>query len=143
MMAVRDQSVAAASMGVDLARTKVTAFGVSAGYAGAAGGLQLAVVGSVNPDQLTLAVSFSLVTGIVVGGLGTVSGAVIGALFVTFVPYIAPEISPAAPTIVNGVATVLVIIVAPGGIVGLLRAARGRASERAGASVAPRRLVPR
>ena len=47
----RDQSVAAASMGVDLARTKVTAFGVSAGYAGAAGGLH-SPSSAVNPEQL-------------------------------------------------------------------------------------------
>jgi branched-chain amino acid transport system permease protein len=128
MMAVRDHATSAAAMGIDLGRTKVTAFGVSAAYAGAAGGLQLIVVGYVNPDQLTLAVSFSLVTGIVVGGLGTVAGAVLGALFVTFVPYLSPEVSSAAPAIVNGAATILVIIVAPGGIVGITRAIRRRSA---------------
>ena len=122
LLAVREHPIAAGAMGVDLARTKVSAFGVSAGYAGAAGALQFVVVGSVSPDLLPLALSLSLVTGIVVGGLGTVAGAVLGALFVTFVPYVSPELSPAAPTIVYGVATIVVIVVAPGGIVGVLRA---------------------
>ena len=148
LLAVREHPIAAAAMGVDLARTKVTAFGVSAGYAGAAGALQFVVVGAVAPDQLPLALSLSLVTGIVVGGLGTVAGAVFGALFVTFVPYFAPEVSAAAPTIVNGVATVLVIIVAPGGIVGVLRAignrlrARGRMADQARPMVSAVGLPP-
>ena len=137
LLAVREHPIAAGAMGVDLARTKVSAFGVSAGYAGAAGALQFVVVGSVSPDLLPLALSLSLVTGIVVGGLGTVAGAVLGALFVTFVPYVSPELSPAAPTIVYGVATIVVIVVAPGGIVGVLRAighglhGRGRSDDLA------------
>jgi branched-chain amino acid transport system permease protein len=130
MMAVRDHTIAASSMGVDLPRTKVTAFGVSAAYAGTAGGLQLIVVGYVNPDQLTLALSFSLVTGIVVGGLGTVAGALLGALFVTFVPYFSPEVSAAAPAVVNGAAILLVIVVAPGGIIGIARTIATRAGSR-------------
>jgi branched-chain amino acid transport system permease protein len=131
MMAVRDHPVSAAASGVDPARTKVAAFGVSAGYAGTAGGLQFLVVGSVNPDMLSLAVSFALVTGIVVGGLATVAGPVLGALFVTLLPYVAPRLSPAAPALLNGAVTVLVIIVAPGGIVGLLRAVGRRATGAA------------
>jgi branched-chain amino acid transport system permease protein len=126
MMAVRDHAISAGSMGVDVARTKVTAFAISAGFAGAAGALQYVVVGSVSPEQFSLAVSFSLVSGIVIGGLGTVAGALVGALFLTFVPYYSPEILPAAPAMLTGVATVLFIILAPGGIVGLLRVARRR-----------------
>src|SRR5580765_6732648 len=119
-------------MGVDLARTKVTTFGISAGYAGVAGALQYMAVGYVNPDSLALAVSFGLVSGIVIGGLGTVAGAVLGALFVYFVPYFSGDIVPAAPTIVTGVATVLFIVLAPGGIVGSLRAFGHRLRDRRG-----------
>ena len=108
-------------MGVDVARTKVTAFAISAGFAGAAGALQYIAVGNVSPEQFSLAVSFSLVSGIVIGGLGTVAGGLVGAMFVTFVPYFSPEILPAAPAMLTGVATVLFIILAPGGIIGLLR----------------------
>ena len=83
MMAVRDQPVAAAATGVDLPRTKV--FALSAGYAGVAGALRFMVVGHVTPDQWSLALSLSLVTGIVIGGLGSIAGAVIGAAFLTYV----------------------------------------------------------
>jgi branched-chain amino acid transport system permease protein len=121
MMAVRDNPVSAASMGVSLARTKVATFGISAGYAGIAGALQAVLVGYISPDQWALALSVSLLTGIVVGGLGTIAGAIIGGLFVQFLPYYSNEISQSAPTVVYGVIIILVMILAPGGLLGLLR----------------------
>jgi len=121
MMAVRDNPVSAASMGVSLARTKVATFGISAGYAGIAGALQCVLVGYISPDQWSLALSVSLLTGIVVGGLGTVAGAVIGGLFIQFLPYYSNEISQSAPTVVYGVIIIVVMILAPGGVIGLLR----------------------
>ena len=126
MMAVRDHAISAGSMGVDVARTKVTAFAISAGFAGTAGALQYVVIGSVSPEQFSLVVSFSLVSGIVIGGLGTIAGALVGAMFVVLVPYYSPELLPAAPAMLTGVATVLFIILAPGGIIGLLRLLTGR-----------------
>ncbi len=125
MMATRDNPVSAASMGVSLARTKVTTFGISAGYAGIAGALQCVLFGYISPDQWSLALSVSLLTGIVVGGLGTIAGAVIGGLFVQYLPYYSQEISEAAPTVVYGVIIILVMILAPGGVIGLFR--RGNA----------------
>lgn len=121
MMAVRDNPVSAASMGVSLARTKVAAFGISAGYAGIAGALQCVLIGYIGPDQWSLALSVSLLTGIVIGGLGTVAGAVIGGLFVQFLPYYSNAISQSAPTVVYGVIIILVMILAPGGVIGLVR----------------------
>jgi branched-chain amino acid transport system permease protein len=121
MMAVRDNPVSAASMGVSLARTKVATFGISAGYAGIAGALQAVLVGYISPDQWALALSVSLLTGIVVGGLGTIAGAIVGGLFVQFLPYYSNEISQSAPTVVYGVIIILVMILAPGGLLGLLR----------------------
>ena len=121
MMSVRDNPVSAASMGVNLARTKVATFGISAGYAGVGGALYMMIYGYISPDQWALALSVSLLTGIVVGGLGTIAGAVIGGLFVQFLPYYSNEISQSAPTVVYGVIIILVMILAPGGVIGLLR----------------------
>jgi len=135
MMAVRDNPVSAASMGVSLARTKVATFGISAGYAGIAGALQGVLFGYISPDQWSLALSVGLLTGIVVGGLGTVAGAVLGGLFVQFLPYYSQEISDAAPTVVYGIIIILVMILAPGGVIGLLR--------RGGAWLARRRGAPK
>ncbi len=129
MMAVRDQPVAAAAMGVDLPRTKVAALALSAGYAGVAGALQFMVVGHVSPDQWSLALSLSLVTGIVIGGLGSIAGAVIGAAFLTYVTRYAPGITPAAPGLAIGAATVLVVVLAPGGLVSVVPALTRRLSR--------------
>lgn len=126
MMSVRDNPVSAASMGVNLARTKVATFGISAGYAGVGGVMQMIIFGYIGPDQWSVALSVSLLTGIVVGGLGTVAGAVLGALFVQFLPYYSNELSQSAPTVVYGVIIILIMILAPGGILGLLRRAEGR-----------------
>lgn len=136
MMAVRDNPVSAASMGVNLPATKVITFAISAGLAGLGGAMQMMVVNYVSPDSVTLVVSISLLTGIVIGGLGTVAGAVIGGAFIVFMPNIALKFSDAAPGVVYGVIIILVMLFAPGGVMGLarririkLRPASGRETE--------------
>ena len=81
----------------------------------------------------------SLLTGIVVGGLGTIAGAVIGGLFVQFLPYYSNEISQSAPTVVYGVIIILVMILAPGGVIGLLRRFGAWLSGKRGAVARRRR----
>ncbi len=72
--AVRDSETAAVSSGVSLARYKTLAFGISAAYAGVAGGLFALASAFVNPDIFPVALSIFLLVGIVVGGLGGLSG---------------------------------------------------------------------
>lgn len=121
MMAIRDNPVSAASMGVNLPRTKVATFAISAGLAGLGGGMQMMLSTYVAPESVALTVSISLLTGIVLGGLGTVAGALIGAVFVQFLPTWSQSLSDAAPGVVQGVLIVLVMLLAPGGIMGLAR----------------------
>lgn len=122
MMAVRDNPVAAASMGVNLPRTKVATFAISGALAGLGGAMQMMLSNYVAPESLTIAVSISLLTGIVVGGLGTVAGAVIGGIFIQFLPVWSQSISEELPPgVIQGVIIILVMILAPGGIIGLLR----------------------
>ena len=83
--------------------------------------MQGILVGYISPDSIALTVSIALLTGIVVGGLGTVAGAIFGGLFVQFLPYYSGEINQAAPGVVYGVIIILIMILAPGGIIGLLR----------------------
>ena len=85
LRAVRDSETAAVSSGVSLARYKTLAFGVSAAYAGVAGGLFVIVSAFVNPDLFPVALSIFLLVGIVIGGLGGLSGLVFGAIFVAFI----------------------------------------------------------
>jgi branched-chain amino acid transport system permease protein len=121
LRAVRDSELAAASIGIDAARYKRLAFGISAFQGGVAGALLAIAVAYVNPDTFPPTLSILLLTGAVVGGLGSVVGPLLGALFVEFVPLYAQDISRDAPSVVYGLILVLVMFVAPAGVVDLVR----------------------
>lgn len=124
--AIRDHPLAAETMGVDNRHYKATVFGVSAMYTGVGGALSAIAVQFVAPDSFTMFLSISLLVGIVVGGVGTISGALYGAAFIMFVPSAAENISKAAPWAVYGVVLILFVFVMPGGVVGLIRKLRDR-----------------
>lgn len=86
MIAVRDSEIAARSMGINLARTKTIAFGLSAALTGLAGALMAHHTAYISPEAFTLTISIQLLLLIVVGGLGSLHGAVFGAIFVGFLP---------------------------------------------------------
>ena len=119
--AVRDSETAAISSGVGLTRTKVLAFGISAAYAGAAGALFAIATTYVNPDTFPVALSIFLLVGVVVSGLGSLKGLIVGAVFIQFMPLWAQSISksPGAPAVVYGVILILVVLALPGGASGL------------------------
>ena len=121
--AVRDSETAAASSGVSLATYKTLAFAVSAAYAGVAGALYAIANTYVNPDTFPITLSIFLLVGVVVGGLGTLSGLVVGAVLVQFLPLWSQEISksPGAPAVVYGVILIAIMLALPGGVAGLLR----------------------
>jgi branched-chain amino acid transport system permease protein len=121
LRAVRDSEIAAASIGIDAARYKRLAFGISAAYAGVAGSLLAIAIAFVNPDTFPATLSILLLTGAVVGGLGSIVGPLLGAFFVEFVPLYAQDISTEAPGVIYGLLLVLVMFVAPTGATGLVR----------------------
>jgi branched-chain amino acid transport system permease protein len=128
IVAIRDHPIAAETMGVDTALFKTTTFGLSAAYTGVAGGLSSLVVGFVAPDSFGLFLSLSLVVGIVVGGLGSIWGVVVGAFFIEFVPNYADQISDilgesakALPWAIYGVMLIVIMYAAPSGAVGVAR----------------------
>jgi branched-chain amino acid transport system permease protein len=86
LVAVRDHEVAAAAIGVDVAHHKLLAFGVSAFYAGIAGALLGHLGRAVNVEQFQLDLSIQYLAMIVIGGLGSIAGSLLGALFVTLLP---------------------------------------------------------
>jgi branched-chain amino acid transport system permease protein len=120
--AVRDSETAAVSSGVSLTRTKVLAFGISAAYAGAAGALFAIATTYVNPDTFPVALSIFLLVGVVVSGLGSLTGLIAGAVFIQFLPLWAQSVSksPGAPAVVYGVILILVIFALPAGAAGLI-----------------------
>jgi branched-chain amino acid transport system permease protein len=144
--AVRDSEIAAMSSGVSLARYKTLAFGISAAYAGVAGSLFAIATTFVNPDTFPIALSIFLLVGVVVGGLGGLSGLVFGAIFIQFLPLWAqgegiasrlPDFivdrtkEPGAPALIYGIVLILLMFFLPNGVGGLFR--------RAGAVIGSRR----
>jgi len=120
IVAIRDQPIAAGALGVNLTVVKTLTFGVSAAYTGVAGALGAIAVSYVAPDSFHTFLSISFLVGAVVGGLGTIPGALFGAAFIQFVPNVADEISKSAPWAVYGAILIALIYVAPGGVMGML-----------------------
>ncbi len=85
IMAIRDNPIAAAAMGINTALYKSLTFGVSALYTGVAGALGAIAIQFVAPDSFTFLLSVSLLVGLVVGGVGSIPGSLFGGLFVLFV----------------------------------------------------------
>jgi branched-chain amino acid transport system permease protein len=123
LRAVRDSEVAAASAGIDLARTKTLAFALSGVYAGVAGALLAIQDEIVNPLSFTFLLSILILVGTVVGGLGSLPGMVLGAFFVEYLPDLSTLLSSAqgVPDFVYGAAIIFVMILLPSGAGGLLR----------------------
>ncbi|MGH7726531.1 MAG: branched-chain amino acid ABC transporter permease [Candidatus Eiseniibacteriota bacterium] len=86
MLAVREDEIAAEALGVDTTRYKVTAFVVSAFFAGVAGGLFAHYLSYLNPSSFTFIKSIEVITMVVLGGMGSVSGSVVGAIALTVLP---------------------------------------------------------
>jgi branched-chain amino acid transport system permease protein len=129
LIAIRDNPLAAAAMGIDTARYKSITFGISAMYTGVAGALAAVAVQFVAPDSFGSFVSTSFLVGIVVGGLASISGALYGAVFIQFVPNLADQISKAAPWAIYGALLIACVYLMPTGVAGLVRAGLRRWRE--------------
>jgi branched-chain amino acid transport system permease protein len=138
--AVRDDEVAAELAGIRLGRARVSALVVSSAAAGAAGAVMAIAVRLTAPSGFTLTLSLTLLTAVVLGGLGSLTGALVGAALLTFLPTVvtsagvdaglgdirAAELAP----LVYGLVMVAVILIAPRGLVGSLESAWRRLRHR-------------
>lgn len=123
MMAVRDHALAAEAMGINLALLKTRTFAVSAMFTGIAGSLGAITVQFVAPDTFGVFISIFLFVGLVVGGVASIGGTIIGALFIQFIPNVADQVSKAAPGAVYGVILIAMMFLMPegaGGFIGSL-----------------------
>jgi branched-chain amino acid transport system permease protein len=93
MMAIRDYHIAADTMGIDTALYKTVTFGISAAYTGIAGALSASAIAFVAPDSFTIFLSIKFLIGLVVGGIGSLTGSVIGGIFYVLVDNSAQAIS--------------------------------------------------
>ena len=97
--AVRDRDMAAEMMGINLPRAKTLAFGLSSFYAGCAGALIYSIVGFFEPSSFSLLLSVQFIAMVLIGGAGTVSGTIMGALFISLLPTITRELPAYIPVI--------------------------------------------
>jgi len=125
-MAIRDNPIAAEAMGINTSLYKTLTFGVSALYTGVAGALGAFAIQFVAPDSFTFLLSISLLVGLVIGGVGSIPGCLVGGLFVLFVPNIANSLSTGLAGAVYGVILLLVIFLMPAGAAGFARLAIAR-----------------
>ncbi len=138
--AVRDRDIAAELMGVSLLRTKTLAFMLSSAYAGVGGALLSILVGRIAPEQWDLFLSITMLAVVVIGGVATISGSVIGAGFVVLLPRLLEWAAPALPfvstgtggllsvfqlqTLLFGVLIILFLTLEPRGLFGLWQRVR-------------------
>ena len=122
LMAIRDNPIAARSMGINTSLYKASAFGLSALYTGIAGALGAIIVQFVAPDSFTLTLSIGFLVGLVVGGVGWLPGALFGGAFLLFVPNIAEGVSKGLSGAVYGLLLIAIIYVMPSGLAGFLQA---------------------
>ncbi|HEV3213189.1 MAG TPA: branched-chain amino acid ABC transporter permease [Acidimicrobiales bacterium] len=133
MRLVRENEVAAELAGVSLPRARVVAFMVSAAYAGLGGGLFTLVQGSAQSSTFNLALSITLLSLLVIGGIGTLSGALIGGLVIAYsqnwINWLEAQTGVSSTSglggnlkgIIFGLALILVMLLAPLGIAGTIR----------------------
>ncbi|KRE37860.1 ABC transporter permease [Janibacter sp. Soil728] len=129
-MAVRDQDIAAEAIGVNVARVKLTAFAISSGFVGLAGALTAHYSEVVSWEKFTLDVSILYLAMIIVGGLGSIAGAVYGAIFMTLLPEVIRQVAnamssslpfltdqlPAVRNATFGLVIILFLIIEPRGL---------------------------
>src|SRR6476660_6422229 len=129
MMAIRDHSMAASTMGVNVAHYKTVVFGISALYTGVAGSLHAIIFEFVAPDSFRLELSIAILVGAVVGGIASLPGAVFGGIFVQVIEKYADALTKKLTAAVNlpldlepwtiyGIALIVLMYTMPMGIAG-------------------------
>jgi branched-chain amino acid transport system permease protein len=139
LRAVRDDEIAAQLAGIHVARTQVLAFVLSAACAGLGGAMFAVLAQSVSPSTFSLILSLFLLLAVVVGGLGSLAGAALGALLLVLLPDalatltaglpvgpdLAQRLAGNLPLAVFGLTLVVVVLMVPGGLAGALGRASG------------------
>ncbi len=158
--AIRDSEIAAATMGVDVAYYKTLSFALSAAFAGIAGGLLALMTGFISPGVFTFLLSLMFLAMVVVGGLGSIAGAVLGSMLMGYLnlemdafqelPVLGPALEsfssrfmssvglPNVGWVVTGLLIVFTILVEPRGLYGLwvrLGAIVGGGTRNTGAGI--------
>lgn len=117
LKSIRENDIAAECLGINLKSYKLFAFSTGALFAGIAGSLYVHYIGYVSPDSFTLAESINILVMVILGGMGTLLGPVIGAVGVTFLLENMRFLAEYR-LIIYGIILMLIMFVAPGGLMG-------------------------
>jgi branched-chain amino acid transport system permease protein len=130
LTAIREDDISASSLGINAAAWKVFAFGVGSAVGGAAGCFYAPFVGTLVPDAFFITESFTILSMVIVGGMGTLIGPVFGAILLTLLPELLRGIGDLR-LVVYGVALTLVVLFMPGGLVQAAQLIRAKLSGTA------------
>lgn len=116
-IAIRDNDIAAEVIGVNLTRYKLLSFAISSFYTGVQGGLYGLFIGYIEPNMFTFMEAITLFVAVIIGGLASVEGSIMGAAFVILVPQVFSAYKEMVP-VVYGVTILIVLIFEPFGLYG-------------------------
>ena len=118
-IALRESEIAAQTIGIDLARYKTIAFAISAFYTGVAGGLFAYLITYLSPDAFTIELSVDFIAMIVIGGMGSILGSIIGAVVLTGMQQVLAGLLD-LQILIFGISLIVFMIFMPKGISGML-----------------------
>jgi branched-chain amino acid transport system permease protein len=118
-IAIRESDIAAQTIGIDLAKYKTIAFAISAFYTGVAGGLFAYLITFLSPDAFTIELSVDFIAMIVIGGMGSILGSIIGAVILTGMQQILAGLLD-LQILIFGISLIVFMIFMPRGISGML-----------------------
>ena len=118
-VALRESEVAAQTIGVDLAKYKTIAFAISAFYTGVAGGLFAYLITFLSPDAFTIELSIDFIAMIVIGGMGSILGSIIGAVILTGMQQVLAGLLD-LQIFIFGLSLIIFMIFMPRGITGMI-----------------------
>ena len=118
-IALRESEVAAQTIGIDLAKFKTIAFAISAFYTGVAGGLFAYLITYLSPDAFTIELSVDFIAMIVIGGMGSILGSIIGAVILTGMQQILAGLLD-LQILIFGISLIVFMIFMPKGISGMI-----------------------
>lgn len=140
MIAIRDNPIAAKTMGINTALYKSLTFGVSAFYTGVAGALGAIIIQFVAPDSFTFLLAVTFLVGLVIGGIASIPGAIVGGFFVLLIPNFAESVADLTGRTdakglswaVYGGFLILTVYLMPAGAAGMVRLLTARFGKHRG-----------
>jgi branched-chain amino acid transport system permease protein len=127
-IAIRESEIAATAMGINVPLYKTIMFSVSAFFTGVAGSFYAHMINFISPNDFIVTISFLVLAMVVVGGLASIPGSILGAVLLTLIPQLTDKVLGLS-TVVEGLALVLIILFLPGGLISLFTLKRKKAAE--------------